>query len=1022
MKWLITLSSMILFLSATAYAQQKISGTVTDAKDGTPLNGVSVKVKGKSVATQTDIEGNFSINLPEDSKYLTFSFVGYGDVEAAATGNMSVKLTANAKSLNEVVVVGYGRAVKRDLTGAISKVGGKDVENIPVPSFESALQGRAAGVVIESGSGKVGQAIKIRIRGTSSISANSQPLYVVDGLPVISGSVSDANNDPTNPLTDINPNDIESVEILKDASASAIYGARAANGVVLITTKKGKNNQKTTIELNTSKGFSNPARKRQFLNAKQYVDLIEQAALSDATYDFDNGIGNFNNNVPYATADDALKDYKAWYEGNILDNYSLGTDWKTQAVNTNWQDLMFHKNAPTNQVDLSAYGGDAKTKFFVSGFYNTQDAIVINNKFYRYGGRLSLEHNATDKLTIGISVAIDRSQLNKVANDNAFSTPGQLVAQIPISPLIDPETNDINKRTLYANGIFDAKYSSDKQVTNRTIGNAYGSYAILPSLSFRSEFGADILNLTEEQYLGKQTIDGSAVNGSGGIIISQSTTFNTNNYFTYNPKLKSGDKLSAVVGMSYLQNDSKGATANGEQYPTGAIKNLSGATQITGANSTNNRYTFLSYFLRGNYTLNDKYLLSASIRTDGSSRFSPNHRYGWFPSASAGWVLSEENFLKNVSFLNFLKLRASWGLTGNAEIGEANFLSLYRVANYPGLPGFFPAQLSDPNLRWEKTAQTDIGLEFGFLNNRLSGEIDVYKKHTTDLLLNTNIPSTTGYLSILRNLGTMDNKGIEITLNSANLTGKFKWNTSLNLAYNNNKVIDIKGQIIEAGFSVVQRAVEGQPIGVFYGQKYLGVDPQTGEALYQGKDGKATSDFTKADRVVLGKANPDWTGGFTNTFSYAGFDLSVFFNFVSGNKINNAAGYFQTGGFYYGFDNQTVEMLNAWKKPGDVTNVPRIGYFFGSGYQNTSSRWLYDGSYIRLKNVTFGYTLPKNVTNSIHIQSARFFVTGINLWTKTKYPSDPEVNTLTLGNIDGGQDFYTVPQARTITFGLNVKF
>jgi TonB-linked SusC/RagA family outer membrane protein len=1015
---------LIVWLSSFSQQTRTVNGKITDSKDDTPLSGVTVKGKGQTNVVLSKQDGSFTITVPADTKTLEFSYVGYTDQEVNITENMAIKMSAAERSLNEVVVVGYGRAVKRNITGSISKISPKDVENFPAPSFESAIQGKAPGVMVESGSGKVGQAIKIRIRGTSSISASSQPLYVVDGLPIISTSLSDATNDPTNPLADINPNDIESIEVLKDASASAIYGARAANGVILITTKKGRNNQKTTIELNLSKGYSNPARKREFSDAKQYVDLIELAAVSDATYDFNNGYGYLNaanNYAPYETLDAALTDYKADYE-SLLDYYSLGTDWRNAEVNTNWTDLLYTKNAQTNQVDLSAYGGDAKTRFFVSGFYNTQEAIVINNKFYRYGGRLNLEHNASDKLTLGINISVDRSQLDKVSNDNAFSTPGQLVAQLPISPLYDPTTGKINGNTLYPNGIFDAQFSHDKQVTYRTLGNAYANYTFLPTLSFRSEFGADIFSLNEDQFLGKETIDGSTVSGQGTFILSQSTSFNTNNYFTYTPNLNKNNKLNAVLGMSYLQNDTKGSSATGEQYPSDAIKNLSGATSITAANSTDTRYTFLSYFLRGNYSFLDKYLISASIRTDGSSRFGPDNRYGWFPSASAGWVLSEEKFLKNISFLNFLKLRASWGLTGNAEIGESNFLSLYNVSNYPGLPGFTPAQLGDPNLKWEKTAQTDIGLEFGVLKSRISGEVDVYKKHTTDLLLGINIPATTGYTTIFKNLGTMDNKGIEVLLNSNNLVGKFKWSTSLNFAYNKNKVVDIKGQIIEAGFTVVQRAVEGEPIGVFYGQKFLGVAPETGDALYLGEDDKPTSDFSIAKRVVLGPSIPDWTGGFTNTFSYDGFDLSVFFNFVQGNKVNNAAGYFQSEGFYNGYDNQTVDILNAWRKPGDITNVPRIGYYFGSGYQNTSSRWLYDGSYIRLRNVTLGYTLPKSVAKTLHIQSARVYAMGINLWTITDYPGDPEVNTATLGNIDNGQDFYTIPQPKTITVGINVKF
>jgi len=586
--------------------------------------------------------------------------------------------------------------------------------------------------------------------------------------------------------------------------------------------------------------------------------------------------------------------------------------------------------------------------------------------------------------------------------------------------LYNPRTGKLNDSTLYANGLYDALYNSDKQSTWRTLGSAFGNLNILPSLSFRSEFGADILNLYQEAFQGKETQDGAGI-GKANVITSQAVNFNTNNYFTYNPQLKNKSKLNAVLGMSYLQNDTRGSSSNGENVPSDAIKNLSGTTLITFANSTNDRYTFLSYFLRGNYSIADRYLFSGSIRADASSRFGPNNRYGWFPAASVGWVLSEEKFLKNVSFLNFLKLRASWGLTGNAEIGESQFLALYGVSNYPDLPGYVPVSLANPDLKWEKTAQTDIGLEFAVLNSRLSGEVDLYLKKTSDLLLSVNVPATTGYLNYFQNLGNMDNKGIEVTLNSRNIDSKFKWTTSLNVAYNKNKVKDIKGQIIEAGFDLTQRAIEGEAIGVFYDRKFMGVDPKTGDALYLGEDGKPTSNYGDAARVVLGNSNPDWTGGFTNTFTYNGFDLSIFFTFVTGNQIYNAGGVYQSDGFYNGFDNQTIDILNAWQKPGDITNVPRIGYFNGSGYQ-TSSRWLYAGDYLRLRNATLGYSLPKSFAQSLKITSARLYVIGTNLMTRTKYPGDPEVNTQTLGNIGGGQDFYTIPQAKTITVGLNVKF
>ena len=1005
------LMGLAMFLCQEIMAQTKeITGKVVNAADSSALGDVTVTVKNALTSTVTQADGSFKMTVPEGVTTLVFSYVGYATIEQPVSDLMYVIMNTGGKSLSEVVVVGYGSATKREITGSIVKVGGNQIENLPFQSFEAAIQGKAPGVVIESGSGKVGQAMKVRIRGTSSISASSQPLYVVDGLPVVSNSLSDATNDPTNPLVDINPNDIESVEVLKDASASAIYGARAANGVILITTKKGKLGRKTLIELNLSNTFSQPTRKRKFMDARQYLDLVRQAGKNDGRIDFrDNVTG-------YPSEQDAIDDYTSYYE-SLIEDYALGTDFKNYEVNTDWQDQLFRKNATSQQADVSLSGGNDKTRFYISGFFNNQDAIVINNTFSRYGGRLNLDHKATDRLTIGLNIALNRSELNRISDDNAFSTPGQLVAQLPLSPLRDPTTGELNGNTLYGNGLFDAQYNSDDQATFRSLGNAFAELKIIPSLTFRSELGADILSLYQEGFSGKQTIDGAGI-GRASNISTQSASLNTNNFFTYAPKINEDHKLTSVIGMSYLQNDTKQAISNGEGFPTDAVKNLSGATDITFGTSSNNRYTFLSYFFRTNYSFLEKYLLSVSVRADGSSRFGANSRYGWFPAASLGWIISDENFLKGVDFLSYLKLRASYGLTGNAEIGQNNFLGLYGVSNYPGLPGFVPSQLPNQDLKWEKTAQFDAGIEFGFFDNRLTGEVDYYQKNTTDLLLNVNIPNTTGYATVLRNLGSMYNKGVEVSLNSRNVEGAFKWNTSFNLAYNVNKVEDIEGQIITSG---VQRAVEGEPIGAFFMQEFAGVDPATGDALYDDKDGKTTSDYSLAERRVVGKSNPDFTGGFGNTFSYKGFDLNIFFTFVSGNKIYNQAGIYMESGLGNGFDNQTTRYLNSWKNPGDITDVPRAGLSFGTN-DRASSFWLSDGSYIRLRNATLGYTLPSKVSSLLKLSSARLYVAGNNLWTETKFDGDPEVNTATLGNITGGIDFYTIPQARTISLGLNVKF
>lgn len=1030
MRNFILLLTFTVGLFTESLAQRKdVAGTVTD-ENGQPVARATVQLKSSTTAVFTGEDGSFSINVPSNATTLVVSSVGFETIEQPITGNMlSISLRKTNTNLNEVVVVGYGQSQKRDITGSISKVNAQLIENRPVQSFESALQGRAAGVVIENTSGKVGQGIKVRIRGTSSISASSQPLYVVDGIPLTTASQSDINNEPTNPLIDLNPNDIESVEVLKDAASSAIYGARGANGVVLITTKKGSRNDQTTIELNTNFGFSNPTKKRGFMNAAQYAAALRQAAVNDGRYGF-----NFDpDNNEYDSEQEAIDDYVNFYEKEILDFYSLGTDWRNSEVDVNWEDQQYRKNAMNQQYDLSVRGGNAKTRFYISGFYNDQEAIVIVNRFKRYGGRINLDHNINEKLSIGMNASITRSQLERVSNDNAFSTPGQLVAQLPISPLTDPETGDLNANTLYSNGLFDAKYNSDDQVTFRTIGNVFANYQIIPSLAFRSEFGTDILSMTQLSFADARTQDGSGI-GEGQYFTSQNVTFNTNNYFTHSPDLGDKLRLTTLLGMSYQQNDATLSSQQAESYPSGAIKNLAGATNVTFGNSTNSRYNFLSYFLRSNLSFNDKYLFGFSIRADGSSRFGPENKYGYFPAFSAGWLLSEENFLRESSFINYLKLRGSWGLTGNAEINELLYLNLFNVSNYPNLPGFIPSQLGDENLKWEKTAQADIGLEFGLFSNRLSGEIDVYQKNTTDLLLAVNVPATNGYFDninflnqIYQNVGSLKNRGVELTLNGTIIsTPSFKWTSSLNFAFNRNEVTDLNGEIIPGGGRATQRAIEGQPIGVFFMPVFAGVDPATGDALYFDSTGKTTADYNQAARVVAGNPNPDFTGGFNNTFTYKGFDLNVFFTFVSGNDVYNAAGIYTSSGFGGGLDNQTTDLLGAWKQPGDITNIPRLGYSYPTG-QRESTRWMYDGSYIRLRQLTLGYNLPSKIAGSLNIKGARLFVSGQNLWLKTDYPSDPEVNTVGTGgtgipNISAGTDFYTIPQPRTISFGLNVRF
>ena len=512
----------------------------------------------------------------------------------------------------------------------------------------------------------------------------------------------------------------------------------------------------------------------------------------------------------------------------------------------------------------------------------------------------------------------------------------------------------------------------------------------------------------------------------------QVTNYTTNNYFSFGRTYAEKHDVDATLGMSYQESRANFNSVTGQQFPSNAYRQLISAGKITAGTGSESSYSFLSYFARVNYRFNNRYILGASGRIDGSSRFGVNNRYGFFPAVSAGWILTEESFLKNAKALSLLKLRASYGLTGNAEIGNFSSLALYSATGYVGLPGQAPSQIPNPDLTWEKTLQTDIGLEFGFLNNRFSGEIDYYEKNTSGLLLNVNVPGSSGFRTQLRNVGKLQNKGYEFVFNSKNLSGAFNWTTSLNIAYNKNVVTDLGGTTITGSF--LNRAQEGQPLGVFVGPEYAGVDVQNGDALYYVNTKKAdgsldrstTNDYNAAEYVPLGSPSPKFIAGITNTFNYAGFDLNVLFNGQFGNYIYNGGGKFQSANGDF-FDNQSVDQLDRWKKPGDITNVPQARLLGGNG-TGESSRYLQKGDYVRLRTLTLGYTLPKALVNRIHLSRVRIYATGQNLLTFTGYTGwDPEVNSDayvsgTRGPINLGVDFYSAPQPRTIIGGLQIGF
>lgn len=1001
--------------SITAYAQEKrVTGKVTDETG--PLPGVNVLVKGTTVGTSTDANGDFSITVYSDKDVLVFTFIGYVTVEeqVGAKTSLNISMTSDATQLTEVVVVGYGTQIKEDITGNIARVKGEELQNLPVPTFEQAVQGRAAGVFVETGNGKLGQGMKMRIRGASSVSAGNQPLYVIDGIPVTSQSQSSTNAE-TNPLVDINPNDIESLEILKDASASAIYGSRAANGVVLITTKRGRSG-KTAFNVNYLTGISKETNRREFLNTAEYVELLREAA-------------KYSGEIAYIESRltrNGAGDPDSWQDPS-----------SPEYVDTDWQDEIF-RQGKINQFDLSASGGNDKTKFFASLSYSDQEGILIGNKLDRANARINLDQKATDKLSFGLNFSLTRTRNYRLSDDNAFSTPMQIVALMPMTPVIDPRTGllsgALNLDTgtpngnypVYYNPLLDAAYGERLTSVFRNLGTVYASYDFGKGLVFRSEFGYDLLNQHEERYFGKETSRNTGYpNGWGTDGWTRVFNYTTNNFFQYVTTLNEKHTMDAVVGMSYQESSRDFSNLEGQQFPSNNYKELVSAATITAGTSRETRFSFLSYFARANFKLSDKYLVSVSGRVDGSSRFGEGNKYGFFPAVSAGWILSEESFLSESRVFDFLKLRVSYGLTGNAEIENFASLGLYAGdGGVAGVPGQRPTQLANPDLKWEQTAQFDIGFDFGFLNNRITGEVDYYIKKTQDLLLNVNLRGDSGFENQIQNVGNLENKGVELVINSANLVGNLKWNTSFNIARNRNEITNLNGQVIEGDF--LSRAVEGEPIGIFYGPKYAGVDPANGDALYYGRDDDGnvitTNNINRAELMKVGDPNPDYIAGITNTFSYKNFDFSFLFQGVFGNQVYNGGGKFMTANGDF-LDNQTKDQLRRWQNPGDITDVPGAR-LFGANGTGESSRYVYDATYVRLKNITLGYTLPDALTTKVGFSRVRVYASAMNLLTFTEYEGwDPEVNADTYAsNINQGIDFYSAPQAKIINFGLTASF
>lgn len=987
---------LFIMLVSLAYAQEKpISGTVTD-QDGVPLPGVNILVKNTTTGVQSDFDGNYTIEA-EEGQTLVFSYLGQRTVEKPVTDSntIDVQMQEDASQLEEVIVVGYGSQSKRKVTDNIATISSDQINEIPTPSLQSALTGKAAGVRITQTNGKVEGGIKVRVRGVATISSSQEPLYVVDGVP-ISNADESINDSPINPLVSINPNDIESIQVLKDASSAAIYGARGTNGVVLITTKSGKEG-KTKVSVNSSYGWSEATNKVDFLNAAQYRELFLESGLN-------NGF-----------TEQEMQD--------IFEGYSNGQS----NVDTDWQDLAL-VDGSIEDFGVSISGGGAKTRFFLSTGYNKTNGIARGNRLERYSLRGNVDHDISDKFKTGLNSSISKTKINRLSNDNAFATPLQAVAQVPLSPAyLEDGVTPNNESTEYYNFLMEEFNGSFETNFWRVIANTYLQYQIVPELNFRTEVGYDLGTQVAERFSGSLT-ESASVGGFGTANAVETEKYILSNYFSYNQIFGDNYDFEATAGMSFEESRRRLQLIQAQGFPSDDLETLNSASEIVAGGSSRTAFNFLSYFGRANLAIANKYLLKGSIRYDGSSRFGAENKFGIFPAASAGWIVSEEDFLLDSETLSLLKLRASWGVTGNAGIGNFASLSLFQGSPYDQRAALAPTQLGNPDVKWERTTQVDAGLDFGFFSNRIFGEIDYYVKTTEDLLLNEPIAGTTGFVNITRNVGELRNKGFEFVLNTKNIqTDDFRWNTSINLSTLDNEVTSLPGGDIIEGRNIVR---EGETLSSFYMVEYAGVDPANGDALFvlntENADGTlnkdTTNDFNLAERIVVASPYPDFIAGLSSDLNYKNWDFSFTFQGEWGASIYNDGGRFQSGNARF-FDNQTVDQLNRWQQPGDITNVPQARLFSTNG-QQPSTRYLDESDFIRLRNMTLGYTLPTEVTQKFHVDRLRLYFSGFNLLTFTDYQGfDPESTAdfnAARSNIQVGIDFYSAPPAKTYTIGLNI--
>ena len=1035
----------ISLFSSSVFAQTGVlSGTVTDVTTGEILPGANIYILELERGAATNVDGEYTIvGIPTGTYSVRVSYVGYAEkTETVNIGAAEVILNFEIKNdllgLGELVVTGYGNVNRANLTSSISKVGRKDIESASTISTDALLQGKAAGVFISQDSGTPGGSVNVRIRGASSITASNAPLYVVDGVPLNSGSNSyiDVGNQQMNAISDLNPNEIESIEILKDASATSIYGSRGANGVVLITTRKGSEG-KSQINIGVSHGVKEFANRLNFLNSEEFIEMYVDGLYGDF-------IG-YDDWGTYEERFTAMRDLLDGY-GYTFNSYAgfpeideFGAN-PSEAPTTNWQDEVFQTGVTQNYF-INASGGDEKTRYFVSGDYYNEDGIMLNSGFERMNGRLSLDHSLTDKATISSNVSYLRSTSERIENDNnIYGVLTNALLSYPTRAIYNDDGSYTSSVGAFSNAVSAAQVMNDA-VRTRFIGNFNGKYDFSNHFNISANFGLDRYDLKEDSYSPSFTNQGSPL-GSSTNSVGFDQTWMTELKAAYNNLFKGVHSVDAVVATSYQENTFERTFSTGTDFPGDILPNTSNAANTTGG-ATGTASGLVSYLGRVNYGYDSRYLLTLTGRVDGSSRFSEDNRYGFFPSVALAWRISNEDFLVDSDLIDDLKLRTSVGIVGNQGIGNFSYQSLWGVTSYSGTPALAPSQLPNKDLTWEETTQYDVGLDISLIDSRISLAVDVYLKQTEDLLLDRNVTSSTGFTTISSNIGASENKGIEFELETVNIQTKDAlWTTSLNLSMNRNKVTKLyRGEPFSTGFA--SYIVEGQPIGSFYGyvtdgiwnsqeeiDTYLAEDPahSVGNAIpgdvrfvdISGPGGEPDGVINSLDQRVIGDANPDFFGGVTSNFSYIGFEVNAFFQFQYGNEIYNANRQFYE---HYGYSyTATDKALDRWTPDNKDTDVYRSSWNDDNSNTRDSDIFLEDGSYIRLKNLTLAYNLDSSLLEKVSLRSARIYVQGSNLITLTNYEGpDPEVNTFSgSSNTSLGTDFFTYPQARSLLFGINI--